>query len=419
MALGAAKMNTQDRTILRDLAKKVADLAALPLQEEKRKVWQGVNELKPRRPALFCSPEGSWGELLPDNTLKCREEAARGLEWGLRLRLYAAEHFCDDQVCDRDYFVGCALRDENEPPALQYIMPAEARGAYVWEPLIKTHQDLDKLAPPALVHDQEKTQQNLAFHEELWGDILQVRLRGAAHLSGGLIDDWARLRGLTQTFLDMTDDPNFVQAGMQRMLENRQVRFDFLEAQNLLGLNNGNHYIGSGALGYTRELPAADFDGRVRLKDLWGFADAQTMSEVSPVMQERFVLPYQIPILERFGLNCYGCCEPLHHLLPALKRRLPRLRRVSISPWADKRISAQELGPNIVFSWKPNPAYLAGVHFNPELVRKDIRETLDIAKEHGNVLEIVLKDTHTCNNEPWRFDKWLKIAREEIMRSVE
>jgi hypothetical protein len=52
-------------------------------------------------------------------------------------------------------------------------------------------------------------------------------------------------------------------------------------------------------------------------------------------------------------------------------------------------------------------------------VRKDIRETLDIAKEHGNVLEIVLKDTHTCNNEPWRFDEWLKIAREEIKRSVE
>jgi hypothetical protein len=77
------------------------------------------------------------------------------------------------------------------------------------------------------------------------------------------------------------------------------------------------------------------------------------------------------------------------------------------------------LGPNIIFSWKPNPAYLAGVHFNPELVRKDIRETLDIAKEHGNVLEIVLKDTHTCNHEPWRFDEWLKIAREEIMRSAE
>jgi hypothetical protein len=65
---------------------------------------------------------------------------------------------------------------------------------------------------------------------------------------------------------------------------------------------------------------------------MWGFCEAQTMSEVSPAMHEEFVLRYQLPVLERFGLNCYGCCEPLHLKLQMLKRRVPRLRRVSISP---------------------------------------------------------------------------------------
>jgi len=27
-----------------------------------------------------------------------------------------------------------------------------------------------------------------------------------------------------------------------------------------------------------------------------------------------------------------------------------------------------------------------------------------------------MKDTHTCQQEPWRFDRWAEIAREEVER---
>ena len=33
------------------------------------------------------------------------------------------------------------------------------------------------------------------------------------------------------------------------------------------------------------------------------------------------------------------------------------------------------------------------------------------------ILEIILKDTHTCENRPERFTRWLEIARQEIDRS--
>ena len=97
-----------------------------------------------------------------------------------------------------------------------------------------------------------------------------------------------------------------------------------------------------------------------------------------------------------------------------LKARVPRMRRVSISTWADKRMSAEQLGKDAIFSWKPNPAALAGLEFDEEWVRQDIRETVTIAREYGCPLEVVIKDTHTCNWQPERFDRWCEIAMEEV-----
>jgi len=40
-------------------------------------------------------------------------------------------------------------------------------------------------------------------------------------------------------------------------------------------------------------------------------------------MHNEFALKYEIPILSRFGLNSYGCCEPLHDKIKYLKQ-IPR-----------------------------------------------------------------------------------------------
>jgi len=412
-------MTARDRTILRDLAKRVAELASLPIQEEKRQVWYGVNDLKPIRPAILCFGDGSWEELIPDTSLVCESSEARGIERNLKMHIYAAEHFYDDQVCDDAFDIPLVIHNSGWGFEAAYIRPEEARGAYTWDPPIKTRADIERIQTPTFTYDAEATQKQLESYSALLGDILKVRLHGFYLVYAGLIDEWTSLRGIAQTFWDMVDDPEFVHAGMQRLMEGRLASLESLEAQGLLGLNNGNQYFGSGGLCFTHALPSAGFTGKVRLIDLWGFADAQSMSEVSPAMHEEFVLRYQLPILERFGLNRYGCCEPLHRHLPRLKRLVPRLRRVAVSPWADKRISAEELsGTDIIYSWHPNPAALAAIEFDPEWVRADIRETLHIAKEYGCVLEILLQDTHTCNYQPWRFTEWSRIAMEEVQQAA-
>jgi hypothetical protein len=412
-------MTTNDRQTLRDLASRIAEIAATPQQQARVGLWTDQNALRAPRPLVYCSPEGSWRELLPHSVLTCEDDDARGVEYGFLARIYAAEHFDDDQVCDNVFRVGMAGQTTGWGVGPQYQHPEEALGAYVWEPPIKTIADIEQIQTPTTTYDPEATQRNLDYYGELLGDLLEVRLWSGFWWALGLIDEWTFLRGITPTFWDMSDNPAFVHAGMRRLMEGRLEWLRQLEDLGVLSLNNENCYVGSGAFGYSDQLPQADFAGTVRLKDMWGFCEAQTMSEVSPGMHEEFVLQYQLPILERFGLNCYGCCEPLHNKLDMLLAQVPNLRRVSISTWADKRVSAEKLLNKAIFSWKPNPASLASITFDPHWVRTDIRETVDIAREHGCTLEIVIKDTHTCNNQPERFDEWTKIAMEEAQRGTE
>lgn len=406
-----------DRSTLRDLAKQVAEIAADRVQQERRQIWYAQNALDPVRPPVFVSPEGAWVELLPDDSLRCETDHARGIEMALRRRIYAHEHFGDDQVVDAEWRVPYAVMNTGWGLGPDIHRPKAERGAYVWDAPVRTMADIERIQTPTAEHDPEQSARRLAWHQELFGDILNVRLHGRWWWALGLIDEWTRLRGITRTYLDMSDHPELLHAGMRRLMEGKIAWIEQLEELGVLSLNNGNDYVGSGGFGYTDELPQEDFDGHVRLQDMWGFCEAQTMSEVSPAMHEEFALPYQLPILEKFGLNCYGCCEPLDLKLGFLLAKVPRLRRISISPWADVRRSAEALGGDVIFSWKPNPAPLAAVRFDEEAVRAEVRETIRIAAEHGCVLEIVLKDTHTCNGRPERFDVWARVAMEEARKA--
>jgi hypothetical protein len=196
---------------------------------------------------------------------------------------------------------------------------------------------------------------------------------------------------------------------MKFLADGTMHMLDQVDAYEKLDLDNDDEYIASGGIGFTDELPGPDFDGRVHLRDLWGFSEAQELVGVSGAMHEEFVFQYQRPLADRYGLNCYGCCEPVTDRLDYVLK-IPRLRRISISPWADKRLAAEGLRDKYIFSWKPNPAQMCG-KFDEDWIRRDIRETLEIAK--GCVVEMIMKDTHTCDNDPKRLSAWVRIAQEE------
>lgn len=73
---------------------------------------------------------------------------------------------------------------------------------------------------------------------------------------------------------------------------------------------------------------------------------------------------------------------------------------------------AENIGPDLVMSNKPSPAFLATDSFDAEAVRKDLQQTYDAARVNGVNLEFILKDVSTIRYDPARLEQWAGIAME-------
>ena len=404
-------ISKRERRLLRDLAKQVADAAALPVMAERRELWKRHNSLRPARPMILVFAEGAWRELLPDVSLKCTGKAARAIEWNLRHRLYTHEHLLDDTVVEKDWVVQKVVKSSGWGLEPKWRAAPTATGAGAFEPVLHAPADLRKLRFPEISVDEKATAADLARAQDLFGDVLDVKLKGVAHVSFHLMSQYTHWRGLNETMMDMYDNPSLLHDAMAFLEEGHRRVIRQYEDLNLLSLNNDGTYHSSGGVGYTDELPAAGFDpGRVRPRDLWASAEAQELAQVSPAMHAEFSTAYEKRLLAPFGLNGYGCCEDLTLKLGDVFT-IPNIRRISISPFANVETCAEKLGRRYIFSWKPNPAHLVG-RFDPEALRAYIGHTLEVAR--GCVLEMILKDTHTCENHPERFAEWTRIARELV-----
>ena len=346
-----------DRVLLRELAHRVRELSERPIEAEKRQLWLDHNELKATRPVVFCDPEHGWTEILPESVLACRGDMARSWEMLLRKEIFWAEGMRDDKVIEAVFRVPHVSRLTGWGLSERKIQHDE-QGSYVWEAPLTDYAMMDRLRFPQVEVDEADSRDLLDLAREVFGDILEVRRHSTWWWTLGMTWTLVNLRGLSQVLYDFLDNSDSLHSLMAFLRDGTLSLLDRLEQQDLLALNNDGTYVGSGGFGWSRELPAPDFAGHVRTRDMWGFGESQETTCVSPEMFAEFVLPYQVPVLDRFGLNCYGCCEPLdarwQHVL-----QVPRLRRVSVSPWASVPGMAERLGERYIFSYKPNPAYLA------------------------------------------------------------
>lgn len=402
----------KDKDIVRSLAGRVREIAELPIMKKRKQSIYKFNALRPEKPLLLCYPEGAWQELLPESEMKCEDQELRTMEWTLRSQIYWWEHINDDNVLESwfnipwNITIGDFGVDNKE-------VHGEGRGSYKYvPPIVDLGKDLDKLHFREYTVDRTRTAATKALAEELFGDLLPSRIRGYNNYTLSISWEAIKLIGMEALFINMYDDPENLHRLLKFLGEDQTRYFEWLQEQGLLTLNNENDYVGTGGIGYTDELPQKDLKegSAVRLRDLWGRTDSQETIGASPAMFAEFVLQYQIPLLEKFGLNCYGCCEPLQDRWQYIKD-IPNLRKLSVSPWSDQEKLADYLGKNYIFSRKPNPAPVC-TDFDEEIIRNDIRNTLKIAQ--NNVLEIILKDTHTICHKPERITRWVEIAREEI-----
>jgi hypothetical protein len=402
-------MEIQDKKILCELARKFADIANSSEMEQRRQRWYAHNDMKEGIPLVLCFPEGSWPEVIGEGDLLCKDAAARGHELTLRQKIYWHDVLRDDAAQECRYYVQPAVNLGNYGVDAAYSY-GENRGSYRWEhPLKNLDRDLSLLAMPKPTHDGAETDRRLDEAHVLFDGILDVQLRpGLDYWTLGMTTDVIRLIGLDEFFLYMYDNPEGIHKLMAFMRESKMRMLDWYESQPILAqANDLDGYTGSGGQAYTHSFSPEEGSP---LMQMWGFAESQESVGVSPKMFGEFIFPYQLPILARFGLNCYGCCEPVHERMQHILQ-IPRLRRVSVSPWCNQLIMAEALGRKAVFSRKPNPSLICA-SFNEDAARADIASTLDAAK--GCNVELIMKDTHTVQNEPWRLARWVCIAKEEI-----
>jgi hypothetical protein len=243
--------------------------------------------------------------------------------------------------------------------------------------------------------------------------ILHVELRGQWWWSLNPSNDLAYMRGLEQLMTDFYDHPNELHRLMAFLRDGILHKLDFLQTNNLLSRNDGNIYVGSGGFGFTDELLAPEFNGQVHICDMWGFSESQETTYISPAMFDEFIFSYQLPLMEPFGLTCYGCCEPMEKRWEIVKKAR-NLRRVSVSPWADPEKMKEALSGDYIYSYKPNPADIAQEHSDWERIRKQLREIVQLTRDCR--VEIIMKDNHTIGRNPENVKRWCKIAKEEAER---
>lgn len=409
---GNVFVSASDRKVLKQLAERVANLAHDTSQIVKIKLWKDHNALRTKQTVIFCDPENGWNDIITEDMLKCCGNLAKRWELILRKELFWGEKIKDDKPIEPFFNIGYTYTEEDWAGETNLIKGGKDGGSYVWEAPIKNPVDIKKIRIPKLEIDYITTEETIELAKDVFKGLLQVRLKGLWWWSFGFTLNLVKLIGLNEMMLSFYDNPELIHEVNRKINEGYLHKIKYLEKNNLLSLNNDGTYIGSGGLGYSDELPAESFDGsHVRPIDMWVLSESQESSAVSPDFFEEFIFSYQLPILKQFNLVCYGCCEPLDHRWNVIKK-IPNLRKVSVSHWANNKNMAENLQDKYIYSMKPTPADLAVDKLDEEYIRKKMIKEIEVTK--GCVVEIIMKDNHTLGKNPQNLISWVKIMREVI-----
>lgn len=408
-----------DHRILRDLAERYAELAAQPIQDERRRLWTAHYSLRSERPMVLVTYgyHNVWArELFGDDTLCCEDPFYRAHERNLRMALFH-ETIGDDYISEPWITQGAAGKGNGDIFGGAWGLPSsrthsgQEGGAWKGHAPIQTWDDFRRLSPPRHHVDEEATARLVDRLHEAVGDVLEVNvdrgpvLRG---FGGDISTTLGGLRGIEQFMLDMYESPHqlhellaFLRDGI---LANQQ------EAEDAGHWTLACHQ--NQAMPYCDELPPPRANsepcGRAQL---WGFFAAQEYTLVSPKLHDEFLFQYQLPIMAKFGLTHYGCCEDLTRKIDML-RQAPNLRSIAVTPRADVAACAEQIGGDYVLSWRPNPADMVCCGFDEPKIRRIIGDGLRAAR--GCHVTIHLKDIETVEGDPARLGRWARLVRDVI-----
>lgn len=411
------QMSAKDRQTLRRLAERYSEIAHLDIQQERIERYYQTNAMQEVRPVVLID-EVPWGEIRDEALTNICAPELEWLETQLRRTLYQWEHFQVDLVVPPVFRIAKRARWsrgiglEVQEQQLKSDTGTYA-AAHAYTDQLQTEDDLARLHEPEIVYDRAASEEALAVAQKVFAGLMDVELAGTAGLQYNIWDRIATFRGVSNLLLDLALRPDLMHQTARRFMELAQSEFRQLVEQELL---DSHPILLHCTVACTRELPADDFNGHVRPKDVWGRCAAQIFGAVSPAMHDEFDLAYNQELFQDCGLLYYGCCEPMDRKVDILRKRFKNLRKISITPWADPYRAAENIGSDFVLAAKPNPAFVAMPQFHPEPVEQEIVGYCEACKAHGTTVEFVLKDISTIANNPETLTQWAATVKAVIDR---
>lgn len=404
---------SDDIKILRTLAYHYAQIANSDKNSYNMKLHYSVNDLRQIRPVVLID-ELPWSEMNINNelTLICEDSYLRKIEWFLRSNLYKHKYMPADMVFIPYIPVGKVINSTGIGITVTENILATDKAnnivSHEYVDILKTEEDLLKLHSPVVSYDEKLTMERYGLVLDILGDILPVRLTGVNTFYSVTWDNISCYRGVSPLLMDLADRPEFMHRIVRRLTDFQLDTFRQYEELGLLDTDNYNLHC---TPGLTEDLPEK-VTGVTR-RNIWGRGAAQIFASVSPSMHDEFDIDYMIETVGQCGLSYYGCCEPLDTKIDIVER-LPNLRKISITPWANVDRAAAAIGKKYVLSSKPNPAKVAVGMLDVDDLKKEIAVILNACKRNSCSCDIVLKDISSCKGRPENIFEWEKIVMDMV-----
>lgn len=401
----------KDIAILQELGRQYAYAQASSLNQERYKLHAAINDLKPIRPIVLID-EIPWNEFQcePELNLFCEDPDLRSLEQTLRQSLYQWNHFPGDMILPNYIGVQKVIKSTGIGINVnENTLATESDNHIVsheYLDQLETEEQLELLHSPVISYCADKTNRRCELLSEIFHNILSVKPTGLEyHIVPW--DDIVRYRGVENLLIDLLEQPDFMHKIIDKLTN---IALDTIRQYEELNLFEASQLSIHCTSALTSQLPREDFNPEhIRAADVWGRGAAQIFTSVSSSMHKEFDIEYMKKSLAPFGLNYYGCCEPLHTKIDIVEK-IPNLRKISISPWADIQIAAEIIGNKYVVSAKPSPSYVASSNMDLEVIKNELTLITTACKKNDCSCELVLKDISTVGHNPKNLERWEKYA---------
>ncbi len=406
-----------DIRILHPLIERLVELANLPSEDRKKRLWADHQALLPTRKIPVCVyyegiPGSQWDTMFGSDHLQTEDSLARSIEFDLKRRIWMAENVPDDHIVWPSVTIHAPMKIvQNWGVSIQWSSSIHPLGARGYKPPFEEQIDLSQLTQPVYRFDTEATQTLKDKATELTQGMLDVFVHYAS-MGYAPFDVATSMRGMTNLMMDVVECPDQV-TGLMAFLTDAEIAHEtWREQNNCINVfpDRTQTYQQVGFRVHCAYLPAGFGDRKARLEDEWTYLSQQTSAGLGPEQYRDFVQPFNVALASLFSQETvyYHGCECLDQKLAVLAST-PNLRRFHISPWSSVAKARDVFQGKMVLEVHDHPGR---VFFGA--TREEIRTNLRclVQQAQGHPMDLNISDIHSFGGKPEMLSLWAEIAQD-------